>query len=390
MRSLIEAVWPNRFSRIHPKKKYVLLVFSDVNKSPQLVSIVKTLMLQECLIKIILIGKKQIQIRKELLELGVDFKQVPNRRKFLSFFLFWTICSEIVFRKPNVLYASGQFASAIGIFCGFCLRVPSRVFTRHHSNYHHKYNLRFGVLVDRITSMMATSIVAVSGVVRSILIEIENVPAYKVVSIPNGIDLAKFSRSNIASKRKVAQECNENRNLKIGIIARMTDWKGVEYGAMAFKEFCNTFPNSHLTIIGAYSDSYEKIYAVLKTLPPKNYRLEEFRDDIPSFLAGLDIFIHIPTGLHDEAFGIVYVEALSIGTPSVFTISGVLQELAYPNKYAEIVAYKDSSAVLTSMLKIANGESCIESLVPDEWIQSFSINKMSQRYCEILLKMESK
>jgi glycosyltransferase involved in cell wall biosynthesis len=367
------------------KSRSILLVFSDVNQSPQLQSIVKTLMLNECIPRVILIGNSQIQIRQDMSDLDVDYKHIPHRGKYSSIILFLTVSLEILRRKPSVLYASGQFASATGMVCGFFLRVPIRIFTRHHSNYHHRYNLKFGIYVDQITSKMATCIVAVSEVVKSILIEVENVPSYKVVLISNGIDLERFSKAFPTIYSEAVLERNKNSNLKIGMVARMTDWKGVEYGALAFREFVKFYPNAHLTIIGAFSDSYEKVCEALKPLPAKNFTLEEFRSDIPQFLASLNIFIHVPTGLHDEAFGIVYVEALSVGTPSIFTLSGVLQELNDPNKYAEIVPYMNSDAVLASMLKIANNVSSIQSRVPEAWIQSFSIDQMSLRYTEIIL-----
>ncbi len=367
----------------------ILLIFSDVDKSPQLIAIVNRLQSQKCDLKVLFIGSKQSQVVQEISRLAVDIKVVSSRNKYTSPLLFWSVLFEMISRRPTSLYASGQFASAVGIFCSFFLRVPNRSFTRHHSNFHHRYDLKLGAFVDCITNVMATQIVAVSEVVKNILMENEKVSEKKITVIRNGIDLERFSKSVLNGKGRKVFFGESNDHFKIGMISRMTDWKGVEYGARAFTEFAKTYPNAHLTIIGAFSDSYERVKDVLKPLPIENYTLEEFRDDIPSFLSCLDVFIHVPIGPQDEAFGIVYIEALTVGTASVFTVSGVLHELIDSHKHAEIVPYMNSDAILQAMKRIINKKPTFSSKAQAEWLEIFSIDLMSNRYASLILGRES-
>ena len=316
---------------------------------------------------------------------NIEFQLLAPKDKYSSFTLFWAVWVEIVRNRPKVIYASGQFASAVGISCGFFAGIKFRVFTRHHSDYHHRYNMKFGVFVDKLTNMLANQIIAVSGIVQEILINHESVPQKKVTLIPNGIDLLKFTsvRSQRSGYRLPSRYSSHSFN--VGIVSRMTNWKGIEYAAKAFIHFQRQYPNAHLTIIGAFADSYEKILDVLKVLPIESYTIEEFRPNIPEFLSELDVLVHVPIGSRDEAFGIIYIEALAAGIPCIVTVSGVLHELPDLKNYVEIVPYMDSQSILAAILKVVNHNNETKSLVPDLWLQRYSLELMAERYSDFLL-----
>ena len=364
-----------------------LLIFSNVNASPQLLSILKRLISERANCKVLLIGNDRLQIAQDMSKEGIDFRILPSKGKYSALPLFWSVWLEIIRRRPSVLYASGQLASAVGIICGFFVGTPIRVFTRHHSDFHHKYNMKFGVFVDRLTNTLATHVVAVSEVVQKILINDEGVPQNKISLIPNGIELTDFINARLNRKQHSFPRESKNK-VNVGIISRMTNWKGIEYAAKAFIQFQQRYPNAHLTIIGAFSDSYENVSEILKPLPKANYALEEFRLNIPEFLSGLDVFIHVPVGFQDEAFGIVYIEALAVGIPSIVTISGVLHELPGLQNYVEIVPYMDSDSIFAAMLRIESQIGEAKSLVPHEWLQQYSLDRMSGQYSDLLLGKE--
>ena len=364
----------------------ILLVFSDVNASPQLLSILKRLKSEQISLKVFLIGDDRLQIAKDMSKEGIDFRVLKRKSKYSSFGLFWAIFLELVKGRPAALYASGQFASVVGISCSFLLGIPMRVFTRHHSNFHHKYNMKFGVFVDRLTNTLATNVIAVSKVVQEILVHDESVRQNKISLIPNGIDLAVFRNTRLNRKEHSSIPAESRDELKVGIISRMTNWKGIEYAAKAFVQFQQQYPKAHLCIIGTFSDSYADILEILKPLPKANYTLEEFRSDIAQFLYGLDIFVHVPIGFRDEAFGIVYIEALAGGTPSIVTLSGVLHELPELKNYVEIVPYMDSDSIFAAMLRIVNQVGAAKPLVPEQWLQQYSLDGMASQYSELLLK----
>ena len=366
----------------------ILIVFSDVNASSQLIAILERLRSYKANFKVLLIGDQTLQVAQDMSKASIEFKLLTPKDKYSAFTLFWAVWIEIIRNRPKVIYASGQFASAVGISCGFLAGIKLRAFTRHHSDFHHKYEMKFGVFVDKLTNMLANRIIAVSRVVQEILVNHENVPQKKVSLIPNGIDLLKFTsvRSQRGGHRLPSRQGSQSFN--VGIVSRMTNWKGIEYAAKAFIQFQRQYPNTHLTIIGAFSDSYEKISDVLKVLPKESYTLEKFRPNIPEFLSELDVLVHVPIGFRDEAFGIIYIEALAAGIPCIVTVSGVLHELPDLKNYVEVVPYMDSHSILEGMLKVANDHAESKSFVPDLWLQGYSLEKMADRYSKLLLGKE--
>jgi glycosyltransferase involved in cell wall biosynthesis len=360
-----------------------LAVFSDVKFSPQLIAILRELNHRGKIFRVILIGESESKIAIELKELGWDLKVLRKRGKLGSLVNFFVLSVEIKRFRPEAVFTSGQFATVIGMLSGKMLSVPQRIFIRHHSSFHHKYKKRLGLLLDLLVNRVSTKIVAVSAVVKNILIESEGVDPEKLILIHNGIELTKFQR--VEPFRDWTSSKEPNRVFKIGVISRLTEWKGVEYAAKAFVRLQKEFPHSRLHIVGAFSDSYSNVINILSHLDQGLYELQKENLDIPNFLHGIDVFVHVPIGHDDEAFGIVYIEALASGIPCIFTRSGVLNELEQPERYADIVRYRSSEEIYLSLKKILQSTGDPKSEVSDLWLNKFSLTVMSKEYSELLL-----
>jgi glycosyltransferase involved in cell wall biosynthesis len=245
--------------------------------------------------------------------------------------------------------------------------------------------MRFGILVDKMANYLSTEIVAVSEVVKDILISNEGVKPEKVRLIYNGIELEKFQNVNTDNTKAGYGPKKADNLFNIGVISRLTELKGVEYIAQAFVKLHAEFPNSRLHIVGAFSDSYSE---VLKTLSPIDlgaYTIEKEKSDIPSFFGCLDVFIHVPVGVQDEAFGIVYIEALASGVACIFTQSGVLNELDDAQRYVALVSPRDSEAIYSNLRKMLLGLSTIRTPIPNVWIKQFSLEKIAKNYADLII-----
>jgi glycosyltransferase involved in cell wall biosynthesis len=145
------------------------------------------------------------------------------------------------------------------------------------------------------------------------------------------------------------------------------------------------FPNAHLNLVGAPSDSYGLIKDKLEGLDSSAYTITSWNPDIFGFLQKLDIFVHVPIGSQDEAFGLVYIESLASGVSCIFTISGVLHELPNPEEYAEIVPYEDSLSIFNAMVKILDSSAPKMESLPQDWLQQYSLESMGKRYMQLLI-----
>lgn len=369
-------------SPITNEKNRILLLFSDVNASPMLLEIVKNLHRSQSPFRVAVIGSAELEICKAMRNLGIPFSLVSKRSKYGFARMLFSVSREILTFRPETILASGQFATILGMVSAYATRVPRRLFIRHHSNFHTRYGMHLGMWIDRAANSMSTGIVAVSEVVKNILINTEGVNSAKVTLIHNGIDLQRFTGSNL---RKKNAHSGFSEDIHVGIVSRFTEWKGVQYSVDAFIQLISKFPNSHLHIIGAPADSFALITEKLKVLDESAYTLSDWHPDILGFLRTLDIFVHVPIGPEDEAFGLVYLEALASKTPCIFTLSGVLHELPSPEKYAEIVPFENSSAIHSSMINILSGNSPKKESMPEKWLEQYSLDTMAGEYMKLLL-----
>jgi glycosyltransferase involved in cell wall biosynthesis len=367
------------------KSHQILAVLSDVDFSPQLIAILQKLYDRGAEVRIVLIGNTELQIAQQFEVLGWKSKNITQRGKFGSLFNLLLLALEIVKFRPQTIFASGQFATIVGMFSAKLLNVRSRVFIRHHSNFHHKYRMKFGVIVDNTSNRLATKIVAVSTVVENILVQDESVNQNKITVIYNGVDLINFRSELRLSKPSLTHDNSDSRLFNIGVISRLTQWKGVEYTAAAFVRLQKEFPDSRLHIVGAFADSYSDVKNILSSIASDKYTFEKSNSNISHFLRGLDAFVHVPVGIDDEAFGIVYIEALASGIPCIFTQSGVLNELETPDRYAHLVAFRNSDEIYLNLKQLIQGKNESKVAVPESWLNQFSLEEMANRYADLLL-----
>lgn len=362
------------------RKNKTLFVFSDVDKSPQLIAILRKFRQNGAEFDVILLGKARNTLCAGLDSLEIPYTLLAISSKSRIPSGFFILLSRILFLSPKAVYASGQFATFIGISSAYLARVPVRVFTRHHSDLHHYYSMKHGIIVDKISNLLATKIIAVSNTVKQILILQEKASSSKIKVIYNGIALENFQRTSQTHNRSIIGRASPSDNINIGVVARLTELKGIKYTALAFVKLLKVFPNAHLSLVGARADSYLEVSRILSDVDPSKYIFLESHPDIPGFLNSLDILIHVPIAVNIESFGLVYIESLAVGISSIFTVSGILNELLDKEKYMQLVPYKDSQAIYLAIMKILRGPPNQYAKIPKEWIDQFNLENMADLY----------
>ena len=360
----------------YKKSPNVFILISNATISPQLLEIIKCLKSNQIIQHIFIIADEDSPLLSGVKELDVSLRVLRSATKSRIFGHSLVVFKHLLKHRPKTVLASGQFATFIGIPLAFMLRIKNRIHVRHHSNFHHRYKMRLGLALDNIMNKFSTKIVAVSRVVRDILVQREGVPVDKVSIIHNGVDLQVFNSETRGVLRK-------NLKFRIGVISRLTEWKGVAYTARAFQDFLLLHPNSYLHIIGANADDFDKVTLALESVPRENYQIESLNLDIPGFLKSIDVLVHVPLEVDDEAFGIVYIEALASGTPGIFTISGVLNELNNPDLYFSVVPSRDQNAILGELEKHFT-QSAVHQSVPADWLKQFSLEYQGLSYLKLL------
>lgn len=256
--------------------------------------------------------------------------------------------------RPDVVHANLLEASFFTMLAGRYADIGRLVYTRHHTLHNHKYHPVRGVFYDRIINALAHRIIAVAQNVVEVLVGMEKVPPGKVALIHHGFDLDEARAPDPIRTEHLRRKYGFTPGGPapvIGVISRPFEWKGLDHVIPAFENLLRDFPRAKLMLFhwtgGAHSKRYE---AMLNRLPRRSWstvRWETFVDDLfPIF----DVFVHVPEDQLSEAFGFVYVETLTTGTPSVLTASGILHELDPARlKGITVVPFKDPAAIEAAM-----------------------------------------
>ena len=264
--------------------------------------------------------------------------------------------------KTQIVHAQSFDAGVAGLIGAKMASVKHRIYTRHHSDLHHTYHPST-VKYDKLVNKFSTRIIAVSEVVKKILVEREGVSKKRITVIPHGFKLEDFKNVSKESVDELKQKYfTSNHYPVIGMVSRYTEWKGIQYAISAFEKLLKDFPDGLLMLFNAKGDFAHSIKQQLSKLPAGSCREVEFEKNSPAMYKMFDVFLHVPVSQEVEAFGQVYIEAMAAGIPCVFTLSGIASEMVDNDQNAIVVPYKDSDAILEAMKRIIKDRKLADTL----------------------------
>jgi glycosyltransferase involved in cell wall biosynthesis len=262
----------------------------------------------------------------------------------------WRVFLRLRQTRPDTVHAHLLPACLVGLTAAYVLRVKQRVYTRHHSTFHHDYSPRW-VAVDRLIDRLSTHVVAISENVDYVLRELEEVAPEKIRLVHHGFRFADFDDVPPANVEALRAKYDLGSAAPvIGVIGRYIEWKGIEYIVEAARAVLRTYPDALFIFANARGDS--TIGAAVQTLPARNYREIPFEPDLFALYRLFDVYVHVPVDERIEAFGQTYVEALIAGVPSVFTLSGVAAEFIQDGRNALVSPPRDSVRTAEAILRL--------------------------------------
>jgi glycosyltransferase involved in cell wall biosynthesis len=182
--------------------------------------------------------------------------------------------------------------------------------------------------------------------------------AQKTVVIPPPVELPPATPEEVAGfARRVGLD---GRGPVIGMAARLAAEKGVEVLLEALPRVLEVYPNARVLFAGQYQNVLgEEAYA--RRLAPL---LEQYRDrwiflgvlspkEMAAFYPNLDVIV-VPSLNSTESFGLVQVEAMLCGTPSIASdLPGVRQPVLQTGM-GEIVPVGDARALAEAILRVVS------------------------------------
>ncbi|MEI6488264.1 MAG: glycosyltransferase family 4 protein [Bacteroidota bacterium] len=360
-------------------KTTVTYIISNINKAFAFEWIAESINKDKFNLQFILLNSGDSNLENYLKKNNFPVKRITYSGKKDIPKAIFIIFKTLLKNKSTVVHTHLFDANIVGLTAAKLAGVKKRIHTRHHSDYHHQYFSR-AVKYDRYVNWISTDIVAISEVVKQILIEKEKVKKHKIHLIHHGFELAKFSEVRQSEINELKKKYNPSDSRpKIGVISRYLELKGIQYIIPAFKNLLIEKPKALLILANTEGAYTQEIRKLLTELPTESYIEINFEPNIFALYKLFDIFIHVPVAAEIEAFGQTYVEALAAEVPSIFTLSGIANEFIVDRHNALVVPYMSSDAILNAIKELLNDKKLASQIVSNGKIEvdlRFGIDKM--------------
>ena len=196
----------------------------------------------------------------------------------------------------------------------------------------------------------ASTVVTTGEALKQQLVRDNGFPAERIVSIPTGIDLTRFSpAANAAAKAatRARLKLPQDKTI-IGIVATLRSWKGHGFLIDAFATLKRA--DTHLVIVGD-GPQQEALQTLIRehgltaqaTLPGN-------QTDVVPWLQAMDIFA-LPS-YANEGVPQSILQAFACALPVVTTHAGAIGEVAIDNDTALIVPMQDAAALATGLTRL--------------------------------------
>ncbi|MGQ9927061.1 MAG: glycosyltransferase family 4 protein [Chloroflexaceae bacterium] len=176
----------------------------------------------------------------------------------------------------------------------------------------------------------------------------------KIVVIPPPVEVAEATPEEIAAFR-------ERWNLRgpvIGMAARLAAEKGVEVLLKALPRVLAVYPEARVLFAGPHENVLgEEAYA--QRLAPEFARFSHHWTflgtlgprEMAAFFPNLDVIV-VPSLNSTETFGLVQVEAMLCGTPSIASALPGVRQPVHQTGMGEVVPVGDSEALAAAILRV--------------------------------------
>jgi glycosyltransferase involved in cell wall biosynthesis len=285
--------------------------------------------------------------------------------------------------KPDIIYTSQQnYDIQLARFLCIIFRIPHVI----HIHYPIDPSLGRGALraILKTPRLLAVSEFVRQGVIGA------GVPPQHIDVVLNAADLKRFD--NPKDRHTLRTERGWPLETPLVVAAgRLDPSKGHLRLFDAFAKVHEQMPETRLLICGSSTTRYN--YDLLLRNRVAELQLEDYvtfagqRDDMPTIFAGADVFC-LPT--EDEAFGLVFLEAMIAAVPVVACSSGGVPEVVKDQATGLLSRLGDANELAANLLKLLRDQQLAQQLGMGGKERAHSVfapDKIAAEWSELLKQM---
>ena len=202
----------------------------------------------------------------------------------------------------------------------------------------------------RVLARLADRVTAVAEPVRSFLEGTVGIPASKLITIQNGVDISRYESAVPHDRDKWTVK---NSDVVIGCVGRLSPEKGHAVLLRAFRKVVSRHPQARLALVGE-GEERERLQHLADDLNIAHFvRFLGLRADVPEVLAACDFFA-LPS-IH-EGFPMVILEALAAGKAVVASEVGAIADIIRPDTTGLLVPPGDADALAEALCLLIENE----------------------------------
>ncbi|USK49618.1 glycosyltransferase [Bacillus sp. CMF12] len=176
-----------------------------------------------------------------------------------------------------------------------------------------------------------------------------NIDNKKFVVINNGV-------SKLFLNKDKTIRITTNKNIRILSVSNLIKTKGIDLNIKAMSAIAKLYPRLSYQIIGdgPEKDTLESLVRELKLDNNVFFVGAKSREEVKKYMCEADIFL-LPSW--NEAFGVVYIEAMSCGIPVIGCLGEGIEDIVTDGKDGLLVKPKDIDDIVRKTLYIINNPS---------------------------------
>jgi glycosyltransferase involved in cell wall biosynthesis len=251
-----------------------------------------------------------------------------------------------------------------------------------------------GEPIVRLCTLLSDNFLAYSEYAKRYLMR-EGAGSSRIVIIPNGVDTQKFTPK--MEETNLKQELGLAKKRIVLFAGQLETEKGVQYLIKAMAIVKNHERNAHLLIVGSGSleTHLKNLVSQLGLRKHVTFIGPVNSQKMPQYYAMCDIHAasSIVTKTFIEPFGMVYVEAMASGKPSVaFDIPAAVREIIVDGETGYLVPEKNIEALAEKIAELLRDEEKRMNMgkkARERAVAHYDMNRIAEKWIEAFQFFES-